>query len=262
MPGLNSENSTSRFQESMRSSDDYSSSEDNIPEDESCCEGQLRDSAFYTDEKIEDAMNHILSQAMQQFSKATRSSAAPGELDHFKCPFYASNPEGYRHCLARCDLRSVESVIMHMKRHHKKPPYCPMCSKTFETVAECDKHIMKRKCETGPLEVPDGINHYQKSQLRNKTKSKDYTDLGPEQRWEYIYKLVFPESQSYPSATMDTEGEKRVLQARVFWHAQGRKYVTEYCQTGSGFEIEDVQEVYKACLHALVERVVDKRLMF
>ncbi|KAK2134212.1 hypothetical protein NOF04DRAFT_1173561 [Fusarium oxysporum II5] len=132
---------------------------------------------------------------------------------------------------------------MHLVRYHMRIPYCPKCSKTFETVAKCDTHIIKGKCKAGPLIIPDGINYYQKSQLKNKTKSKEYTDLRPEQRWKYTYKLVFPESQSYPSATMDTEGEKRVLQARVFWQAQGRKYVTEYCQTGSGFEIEDVQEL-------------------
>ncbi|KAF9771875.1 hypothetical protein IL306_010464 [Fusarium sp. DS 682] len=133
---------------------------------------------------------------------------------------------------------------------------------TFDTVAKRDTHILEKRCKSEPLKIPDGINFYQKRQLRNKTKSKDYTDLSPEQRWEYIYKLVFPESQSYPSAAMDTEDEKRVLHARVFWQAHGRNYVTAYFQTESGLEIEDEQEVYEACLHALVERVVDQRLTF
>ncbi|KAI8416436.1 hypothetical protein FOFC_02746 [Fusarium oxysporum] len=245
--------------------DDHSyNSDDASSGDESCCDGQPRDYTFYTQEKIQDAVDRILSQALeplQQFLKTTGSSAPLDGPYHFKCPFYASNTEKYRLCLARHDLRSVEDVNMHLVRYHMRIPYCPKCSKTFETVAKCNTHI-KGKCKAGPLRIPDGINYYQKSQLENKTKSKEYTGLRPEQRWKYIYKLVFPESQSYPSATMDTEGEKRVLQARVFWQAQGRKYVTEYCQTGSGFEIEDVQELYKACLHALVEYVVDQKLMF
>ncbi|EXM14917.1 hypothetical protein RAB80_018280 [Fusarium oxysporum f. sp. vasinfectum] len=261
MTGLISENPTSSLQESMRSSDDYSSSEDDIPGDESCCEGQLRDSAFYTNEKIEDAVKRILSQAFQQFSKVTRSSAPPDERDHFKCPFYASNPEKYRECLARHDLRSVESVIRHMQRHHKQPPYCPRCSKTFETVAECQSHITKEKCKTEPLEIPDGINHYQASELENKTTSNAYTDLPSEQLWECIYKLVFPESQSYPSATMDTEDEKRVLQARVFWMTHGWELVNGYFHIESGLEIEVKDEVYEACLKALVEHVVDEMLI-
>lgn len=245
----------------MSSSDGYSSSEDDVSGDESCCEGQPGESAFYTNKKIEDAVKHISSQAFQHFSKATPSSAPSHEPGHFKCPFYASNPEKYRDCLARHDLRSVESVIRHMQRHHKRPPYCPRCSKTFETVAECDTHIVKNKCKTEPLEIPDGVNHYQASQLENKTTSNDCTDLRPKQRWEYIYKLVFRESQSYPSATMDTEDEKRVLQARVFWEAHGWELVNGYFHIGSGLEIEVKDEVYEACLKTLVERVVDQGLI-
>ncbi|KAJ9412371.1 hypothetical protein FOXG_22412 [Fusarium oxysporum f. sp. lycopersici 4287] len=261
MPGLNSENSTSRFQESMRSSDGYSSSEDDIPGDESCCEGQLRDSAFYTNEKIEDAVKHISSQAFQHFSKATRSSAPPDELDHFKCPFYASNPEKYRKCLARHDLRSVESVIRHMQRHHKQPPYCPRCSKTFETVAECDTHIIKQKCKTEPLMIPDGINDYQQRGLKSTPKKRDYHQWPTKRRWEHIYKLVFRETQSCPSAYLDTN-EMTVLQARDFWKAHGGKYITEYFQAQSGLEMEDAQAMlYNACLRALVEHVVDQSLM-
>ncbi|EXA30711.1 hypothetical protein FOVG_17927 [Fusarium oxysporum f. sp. pisi HDV247] len=226
----------------MSSSEGYCSSEDDISGNESC-EGQLRESAFYTNEKIEDAVKHISSQAFQQFAEAAGSAVPPDEFDHFKYPFNASNPGNYRDCLANHDLRSIESVIMHMQCHHKRPSYCSRCSKTFETVAKCNAHKLKRKCKPEPLEIPDGINHYQASQLENKTTSNDYTDLRSEQRWEYIYKLVFRESQSYPSATMDTEDEKRVLQARVFWKTHGWELVNEYFHIGSGLEIEVKHEV-------------------
>ncbi|KAG6978959.1 hypothetical protein FocnCong_v010801 [Fusarium oxysporum f. sp. conglutinans] len=151
---------------------------------------------------------------------------------------------------------------MHMQCHHKRPSYCSRCSKTFETVAKCNAHKLKRKCKPEPLEIPDGINHYQASQLENKTTSNDYTDLRSEQRWEYIYKLVFRESQSYPSATMDTEDEKRVLQARVFWKTHGWELVNEYFHIGSGLEIEVKHEVYEACLMALVSIVTSRGRTF
>ncbi|EWY79469.1 hypothetical protein FOYG_17374 [Fusarium oxysporum NRRL 32931] len=245
----------------MSSGDDYSSSEDDISGNDCYCEGRLRESAFYTNEKIDDAVKHISSQAFQQISEAAGSAELPDEFDHFKCPFYASNPEKYRDCLAHHDLRLNECVIRHIQRHHRKPPYCPRCSTTFETVAKCDDHILNGECKTEPLEIPDGINHYQASQLENKTTSNAYTDLRSEQLWECIYKLVFPESRSYPSATMDTEDEKRVLQARVFWKTHGWELVNRYFHIESGLEIEVKDEVYEACLKALVERVVDEMLI-
>ncbi|KAH7228571.1 uncharacterized protein BKA55DRAFT_599084 [Fusarium redolens] len=124
-----------------------------------------------------------------------------------------------------------------MQRHHKQPPYCPRCSKTFETVAKCDTHIMEKKCKTEPVIIPDGINDYQQRELKSTPKKRDYHQWPTKRRWEHIYKLVFRETQSCPSAYLDTN-EMTVLQARDFWKAHGGKYITEYFQAQSGLEME------------------------
>jgi len=143
---------------------------------------------------------------------------------HYRCPFNAANPRRYQSCLIHHELHSIKSVIKHVKRHHARPPYCPRCSKVFETVAKCDRHILERRCRTRPLIIPDGVNFYQKGRL---SKKRDY-QLSNRRHWERIYKRIFPEAESCPSPYLDTGVGLTVSMARDFWNMEGRNVVSEF----------------------------------
>jgi hypothetical protein len=143
---------------------------------------------------------------------------------HYRCPFHASNPRKYQSCLVHHELHSIESVIKHVKRHHARPPYCPRCSKVFETVSKCDRHILDRRCRARPLKIPDGVNFYHKSRLSK----KDNHQLSDQSRWERIYKRIFPESAHCPSPYLDTGAGLAVSMVRDFWRLQGQDVISEF----------------------------------
>ncbi|KIL95703.1 hypothetical protein FAVG1_00441 [Fusarium avenaceum] len=152
----------------------------------------------------------------------------------FKCPFYAFDSIEYRHCLIGHDLRSPKSVLRHATRDHAKPPYCPRCSQTFDTVVQCDQHIIDRGCVTRGLVQPDGLNFSQRRRLR----LTDDPQLTDEQRWEQIYMLIFPKSDCLPSPYLDTGCERTISIAREFWQIHGHDCVADLLQSDSRVQIE------------------------
>ncbi|KAF5231758.1 hypothetical protein FANTH_13280 [Fusarium anthophilum] len=147
-----------------------------------------------------------------------------GGHSHYQCPFYASNPKKYPACLIDHELLSIESVKRHVERHHAKPPYCPRCAKTFDSVSKCDRHILEKRCRTESLKIPDGINLYQRSRLS----TKDNPKLSDKRRWERIYKTIFPGVESCPSPYLDSGVGLAVSMARDFWRIQGTEIISEF----------------------------------
>ncbi|RSL83439.1 hypothetical protein CDV31_016830 [Fusarium ambrosium] len=149
---------------------------------------------------------------------------------HLACPFYVYNPARYQQCLLQYDLRSIEDVIRHLRRHHMKPPYCPRCSQTFDTLSSRDSHILERTCELRDLQPIEGINFYQESKL----KRRDKIDLGEAKRWRRIYATAFPNSDLPRSPYLDRGCGKAVSMARDFWRVNGRLCVSQFLER-SGF---------------------------
>ncbi|KAH7144776.1 hypothetical protein DER46DRAFT_616490 [Fusarium sp. MPI-SDFR-AT-0072] len=170
-----------------------------------------------------------------------------GSHFRYRCPFHDSSPKKYPSCLIHHELHSIESVIKHVKRHHARPPYCPRCSNTFETVSKCDRHILERRCRTKSLKIPDGVNFYQASRL-----SKKYNiQPSSKRRWERVYKIVFPEAESCPSPYLDSGVGLAVSMARDFWREQGRDVVSE-CLAGQNWLSFGLRDDAHAVLYELV----------
>lgn len=110
---------------------------------------------------------------------------------HFACPYYRSNPERYRSCLLQNKLHTIGDVIRHLRRHHAKPPYCPMCYRPFNSFLARNKHILTRRCKIDTAGSIDGINPYQRDQLVK----RDIPSLSIQTRWGCIWETVFPDSE-------------------------------------------------------------------
>ncbi|RSL44224.1 hypothetical protein CEP54_014768 [Fusarium duplospermum] len=152
----------------------------------------------------------------------------PDGYFHLACPFYIYNPARYQQCLLQFDLRSIEDVIRHLRRHHMKPPYCPCCSQTFDTLSSRDSHILERMCELRDPQPIQGLNFYQKSEL----KRRDRIYLGETKRWQRIYATAFPNSGLPRSPYLVSGCGKAVSMARDFWRANGRLCVSQFLERG------------------------------
>ncbi|SCV54229.1 uncharacterized protein FFB14_13536 [Fusarium fujikuroi] len=173
----------------------------------------------------------------------------------YQCPFHASNPKKYPACLTDHELHSIKSVKRHVKRHHARPPYCPRCSRTFDNVSKCDRHILGKRCRTESLKIPDGINFYQ----RGKISKKDNPQLSDERRWERMYKIIFPEAGSCPSPYLDSGVGLVVSMARDFWRMRGTEVISEFLagQNWQPFGQGDAHTVlYELVMFDLISQVV------
>ncbi|KAJ3453558.1 hypothetical protein MRS44_017805 [Fusarium solani] len=107
-------------------------------------------------------------------------------------------PARYQQCLLQHDLRSIEDVMRHLRRHHMKPLYCPR------------------------------LNFYQKTKL----KRRDRIYLGETKRWQRIYATAFPKSDPAYSPYLDRGCGKAVSMARDYWRANGRLCVCQFLERG------------------------------
>lgn len=176
---------------------------------------------------------------------------------HLACPLYVANPAKYQDCLLHHDLQSNEDVIRHIWRNHMKPPYCPICSRTFDSLSSRDSHILERKCELRDLQPIDGINFYQKSKL----KRRDRVYLGEAKRWRRIYATVFPTSDRSPSPYLDKGCGKAVSMARDYWAAKGQRSVSKFLESrkllGDDEDEENAQEALcKLVLEDVLREIV------
>ncbi|KAJ4327147.1 hypothetical protein N0V84_002409 [Fusarium piperis] len=183
----------------------------------------------------------------------------PAGYFHLACPFYVANPAKYQDCLLHHDLQSNEDVIRHIWRNHMKPPYCPICSRTFDSLSGRDSHILERKCELRDLQPIDGINFYQKSKL----KRRDRVYLGEAKRWRRIHATVLPNSERSPCPYLDRGCGKAVSMARDYWAAKGRRSVSRFLESrrliGEDEDEEDAQDALcKLALEDVLREIVGR----
>ncbi|KAH6962427.1 hypothetical protein BKA56DRAFT_597717 [Ilyonectria sp. MPI-CAGE-AT-0026] len=169
----------------------------------------------------------------------------------FPCPFYKANPKRHRKCLLQHDLRRIENVATHVVRHHSRPSYCPTCSQIFDSVIECDRHMVARTCELRDLIIPEGINLYQKNILTE----RDDEQLTTAERWERMYSTIFPDSESSPSPFLDQGCAQAISAARDYWREDGWRCISDFLRNrGMLDEVkEDDQRAQVALLNLTLE---------
>ncbi|KAH6884250.1 hypothetical protein B0T10DRAFT_493811 [Thelonectria olida] len=176
---------------------------------------------------------------------------------HLACPFYVHDSQKHQACLRDHHLQSIEDVIKHVRQHHKKPPYCPICFQTFDNLCDRDVHVRERACPLRALDDIDGINEYQRGQLRK----IDEVGLGETRRWTRIWRTVFPNVKPSPSPFLTDDCGLAVSMTRDYWGANGRGCVSQYL-ADEGLLGEDSQDeereqvaLYNNVLEGLISKV-------
>lgn len=155
------------------------------------------------------------------------------QLDHPKprvrlaCPCYVRDPRVYQKCLLQFNQRSIEGLIGHIKSDHARPFYCPICGETFDTIIHRDDHILKDSCELRDPEPIDGIGQYQMARLTK----RDKRYRGEAQRWQRIWRSLFPDAEPPLSPYLDQGCGLAVSMARDFWEVHGRRCVAEFLES-------------------------------
>ncbi|KAH8672257.1 hypothetical protein BGZ61DRAFT_459109 [Ilyonectria robusta] len=184
----------------------------------------------------------------------------PRKYLRFPCPFYKANPKRHRNCLLQHDLRRIEDVATHVVRHHRRPSYCPTCSRTFASVIDCDRHMMARTCELRDLVIPEGINLYQKNILTQ----KDDEQLTTTERWERMYATTLPDAKSSPSPFLNQGCAQAISAARDYWREDGWRCVSDFLRNQG--MLEEVQEdderaqvaLFNSTLEDLLTEIMDE----
>ncbi|XEV01772.1 hypothetical protein FSHL1_007059 [Fusarium sambucinum] len=151
----------------------------------------------------------------------------PKNCFHFACPFEALNPGQYRQCLLKHSLLTMGDVISHIMRHHVEPLYCPICSKTFDTLIHRDHHVIKRSCKLQDLQVPGKINVQQEAALKRALEM----DTSDEDRWNFIFTAIFPDLKLPLSPYLDHGRGLAISVAKDFLMTDGRRCVSGFLLT-------------------------------
>ncbi|CAJ0550957.1 Ff.00g108870.m01.CDS01 [Fusarium sp. VM40] len=139
------------------------------------------------------------------------------------CPFYVYDPKRHYSCLKN-SLRSIETVIDHLIRHHSRSPYCPICYKKFNTLIERDNHILSEMCKMRDSDPSDGLAEDQKILLIH----ENCPQLEEKLRWHRIWTVIFPEFREPCSPYLDEGCGLMASMANDFWDLYGHQIISDF----------------------------------
>ncbi|PMD47741.1 hypothetical protein L207DRAFT_576502 [Hyaloscypha variabilis F] len=140
------------------------------------------------------------------------SSPPQNEDDNnkFACPYRKRDPRKYciqhwRSC-ALTPLETIARVKGHLYRHHRIFP-CQRCKQLFKDQDEVNSHLNEPKaCEHTDAAHADGVT----AEIVEKLRSKKIAQRTELERWQDIYKLLFPE-EMIPSPYFEAVQEDIIL---------------------------------------------------
>ncbi|KAN0104839.1 hypothetical protein V8E51_010584 [Hyaloscypha variabilis] len=114
------------------------------------------------------------------------------DTNKFACPYRKRDPRKY--CIQHwrpCSLTPLESIARvkgHLYRHHRIFP-CQRCKQLFRNQDEVNSHLRESKvCELSDDDLADGVT----ADIVEKLQSKKTAQRTEVERWQDIYKLLFP----------------------------------------------------------------------
>ncbi|KAF4448881.1 hypothetical protein F53441_7769 [Fusarium austroafricanum] len=129
----------------------------------------------------------------------------------FACPFYKHDPERYETSRSCCGpgWETVHRVKEHIFRSHEPEHECQRCFESFKTEQLLTKHVRARvQCEvqSRSSQEKEGINASQSKALHARAKKcnpgSDPKEV-EEERWNDVYKIIFPGEGQVPSPYYD-----------------------------------------------------------
>ncbi|KAF5539392.1 hypothetical protein FMEXI_8881 [Fusarium mexicanum] len=145
---------------------------------------------------------------------------------HFACPFYIYDPEKHQQCLLTVGLKSIESVIEHITKHHSRSPYCARCYRKFNSLIDRDDHVLSGRCKKRSPDPSDGVNEDQKASM---IIANDH-HCSDKRRWNRMWSIVYPATEWPRSPYLDRGHGLKASMARDFWDLYGVQLVTETLQ--------------------------------
>ncbi|KAF4501695.1 hypothetical protein FAGAP_2101 [Fusarium agapanthi] len=179
----------------------------NQPQQEIIVPGQSKKRAFDCVELDDSSTDEADGMSVDKKRPKT-ASAAP----RFACPFYKHDPERYANSRSCCGpgWETVHRVKEHIFRSHTFPEHeCQRCFQSFKTELKLSRHLRA----SAPCEVQsritqehEGINASQSKALHARARKCDSgADLKEveEQRWNDVYKIIFPGGGLVPTPYYD-----------------------------------------------------------
>lgn len=182
---------------------------------------------------------------------------------HLACPLFVANPARHKQCLVQHSLRSISSLIAHLKRDHPDPIYCPICGELFDNEFERDDHIRARSCDCHDFDITRGVPPLQGLRIEE----EDDQNLREEDRWRHIYHILFPTAKlpRRRAVYLDRGVPLAISMAKDYWRKNGRelveKYLSEKSEGDSDGELRPsdltASDVYGLVGRGLVQRVIE-----
>ncbi|KAF5551897.1 hypothetical protein FNAPI_7274 [Fusarium napiforme] len=179
----------------------------NQPQQEVVAPGQSKKRAFDCVE-LDDSSTDEADGTSVDKKRSKTTSTAP----RFACPFYKNDPERYANTRSCCGpgWETVHRVKEHIFRSHTHPEHeCQRCFQPFKTELKLSKHLRASPpCEVQSRNTQehDGINASQSKALHARARKCDPgADLKEveEQRWNDVYKIIFPGGGLVPTPYYD-----------------------------------------------------------
>ncbi|CVL04358.1 uncharacterized protein FPRN_00407 [Fusarium proliferatum] len=179
----------------------------NQPQQEIIVPGQSKKRAFECVE-LDDSSTDEADGTSVDKKRSKTTSTAP----RFACPFYKNDPERYANSRSCCGpgWETVHRVKEHIFRSHTLPEYeCQRCFQCFKTELKLSRHLRaSAPCEVQSRNTQEheGINASQSKALHARARKCDpAADLKEveEQRWNDVYKIIFPGGGLVPTPYYD-----------------------------------------------------------
>ncbi|KAG4266540.1 hypothetical protein FPRO04_11143 [Fusarium proliferatum] len=176
---------------------------------------------------------------------------------HFACPFYIYDPEKHQQCLLTVGLKSIESIIEHVMKHHSRSPYCSRCYQKFNSLIDRDDHVLSGRCKKRYPNPSDGVNEDQKVLM---IRANDQ-HLSEKRRWNRMWSIIFPATEWPRSPYLDRGPGLKASMARDFWDIYGVQLVSEILERQRPFASQGSNThsvLYEIGLRDLLQMVIQQ----
>ncbi|KAK3332567.1 hypothetical protein B0T19DRAFT_439392 [Cercophora scortea] len=185
----------------------------------------------------------------------------------FACPFRKHDPVKFSiHSHKICALTpwpSIARLKEHLYRSHKQPPYCKRCCETFPTSKELEQHMMVAAAEICAVQLrepPSGITPEHIERLRSKKKpARNYSDG---ERWQDIYKLLFPDVTDIPSPYFEllqdignlSQQSQDIMEYQAYLRAELPRLVRQCLEQEAQRQVQPLELALLESLPGIVQR--------
>lgn len=140
------------------------------------------------------------------------------------CPFCKWKPLTYQRCY-KYVLKDISRVKQHLRRSHKRPPYCPKCWQVFGDESGRDQHIRAESClaldaagmPAAAAAALEGITSAQQEQLERRVDKK----LSRADQWYSMYAVLFPDCPWPSSPYVESDLSAELLSFQRFMGTAG-----------------------------------------